>query len=88
MRAMQVTAYDQPLSRARVWKCPCPPLAKVLIKVETCGLTLAICLMIKALPAKAPASALYTGDGNWRQRCRPWAEGVTDLCRRSSVIAA
>ncbi len=54
MRAMQITAYNTPLSLQDV-PMPAPEAGEVLVKVETCGLNFADLLSIKGTYQEKPA---------------------------------
>ena len=54
MRAMQITAYNTPLSMQDV-PMPTPQAGEVLVKVETCGLNFADLLSIKGTYQEKPA---------------------------------
>ncbi|WP_120504154.1 NADPH:quinone oxidoreductase family protein [Sulfitobacter mediterraneus] len=54
MRAMQITAYNTPLSLQDV-PMPAPKAGEVLVKVETCGLNFADLLSIKGTYQEKPA---------------------------------
>jgi len=77
MRAMQVTAYDQPLSEQEL-EMPVPAAGEVLIKVETCGLNFGDLLMIKGTYQQKPICPLHWG-WNWRAALPPWAKGLPIL---------
>ena len=53
MRAMQVTAYDQPLSMQEL-DVPAPEAGQVLVKVHTCGLNFGDLLIIKGTYQEKP----------------------------------
>mgnify|MGYP003636371027 FL=1 len=53
MRAMQVTAYDQPLKMQDL-EMPMPGPGEVLVKVETCGLNFGDLLLIKGTYQEKP----------------------------------
>ncbi len=53
MRAMQVTAYDQPLSMQDL-EMPVPTAGQVLVKIETCGLNFGDLLIIKGTYQEKP----------------------------------
>ncbi len=53
MRAMQVTAYDEPLSLQEV-KMPSPAKGQVLVQVDTCGLNFGDLLIIKGTYQEKP----------------------------------
>ncbi|NNE52187.1 MAG: NADPH:quinone oxidoreductase family protein [Sulfitobacter sp.] len=53
MRAMQVTAYDQPLELKEL-ELPVPGPGEVLVKVETCGLNFGDTLLIKGTYQEKP----------------------------------
>jgi NADPH2:quinone reductase len=53
MRAMQVTAYDQPLKMQDL-EMPIPGPGEVLVKVETCGLNFGDLLLIKGTYQEKP----------------------------------
>jgi len=75
MRAMQVTAYDQPFVRARAGM-PVPAAGEVLIKVKPAALTLAIC-DDKGTYQQSPILALFNWGWNWRAAFAAVGEGVT-----------
>lgn len=60
MRAMQVTAYDTPLSLREV-DMPIPAKGQVQIKVDTCGLNFGDTLMIKGTYQEKPALPVTIG---------------------------
>ena len=60
MRAMQVTAYDQPLSMQDV-EMPVPGSGQVLIQVDTCGLNFGDLLIIKGTYQEKPALPFTLG---------------------------
>jgi NADPH2:quinone reductase len=53
MRAMQVTAYDQPLSMQEV-DIPTPKAGEVLVRIDTCGMNFGDTLMIKGTYQEKP----------------------------------
>jgi NADPH2:quinone reductase len=53
MRAMQVTAYDQPLSMQEL-ETPTPAAGEVLVQIETCGLNFGDLLIIKGTYQEKP----------------------------------
>lgn len=53
MRAMQVTAYDEPLKMQEL-EMPMPGPGEVLIKIDTCGMNFADTLMIKGTYQEKP----------------------------------
>lgn len=53
MRAMQVTAYNEPLKMQEL-EMPVPSAGEVLIKIDTCGLNFADTLMIKGTYQEKP----------------------------------
>lgn len=53
MRAMQVTAYDQPLSLQEL-EMPVPQKGQVLVEIETCGLNFGDLLIIKGTYQEKP----------------------------------
>lgn len=53
MRAMQVTAYDQPLSMQEL-EMPVPAKGQVLVEIETCGLNFGDLLIIKGTYQEKP----------------------------------
>lgn len=53
MRAMQVTAYDQPLSMQEV-DIPTPKAGEVLVRINTCGMNFGDTLMIKGTYQEKP----------------------------------
>jgi NADPH2:quinone reductase len=53
MRAMQVTAYDAPLT-LRDLEIPVPGAGEVLVRVETCGMNFADTLMVKGTYQEKP----------------------------------
>ncbi len=60
MRAMQVTAYDQPLT-LQTLEMPMPAAGEVLVKVETCGLNFGDTLLIKGTYQEKPALPFTLG---------------------------
>ncbi|MGJ8558082.1 MAG: NADPH:quinone oxidoreductase family protein [Sulfitobacter geojensis] len=53
MRAMQVTAYDQPLTMQEV-DIPTPKAGEVLVRIDTCGMNFGDTLMIKGTYQEKP----------------------------------
>ena len=53
MRAMQVTAYDAPLSMQDI-EIPVPAAGEVLVKIDTCGMNFGDTLMIKGTYQEKP----------------------------------
>lgn len=60
MRAMQVTAYDHPLSLQEL-EIPVPAAGEVLVKVAACGLNFGDLLMIKGTYQEKPALPFTLG---------------------------
>lgn len=85
MRAMQVTAYDEPLSMQTL-EVPVPGKGEVLVKVDTCGMNFGDTLMIKGTYQEKPPlpftigmelAGTITGVG----------EGVTGLSKGQRIAA-
>ena len=60
MRAMQVTAYDSPLSMQEI-DIPAPGPGQVLVQVEACGMNFGDTLMIKGTYQEKPALPFTIG---------------------------
>ncbi len=60
MRAMQVTAYDTPLSLQEL-EMPVPAAGQVLVQVDTCGMNFGDTLMIKGTYQEKPALPFTIG---------------------------
>ena len=60
MRAMQVTAYDQPLTLQHL-DVPVPRAGEVLVQVDTCGLNFGDLLVIKGTYQEKPALPVTLG---------------------------
>jgi NADPH2:quinone reductase len=60
MRAMQVTALNQPLTLQEV-KTPTPAAGEVLVKIDTCGLNFGDLLIIKGTYQEKPALPFTLG---------------------------
>lgn len=60
MKAMQVTAYDQPLSMQEL-DMPVPGTGQVLVQVDTCGLNFGDLLIIKGTYQEKPALPFTLG---------------------------
>lgn len=60
MRAMQVTAYDQPLSMQDI-QVPTPKAGEVLVKIDACGMNFADTLMIKGTYQEKPPLPFTAG---------------------------
>ncbi|MBB4173343.1 NADPH:quinone oxidoreductase family protein [Sulfitobacter noctilucicola] len=60
MRAMQVTAYDSPLTLQNV-ELPVPSEGEVLVQIDTCGMNFGDTLMIKGTYQEKPALPFTVG---------------------------
>lgn len=60
MRAMQVTAYDQPLSMQEL-EMPIPEAEQVLVQIDTCGLNFGDLLIIKGTYQEKPPLPFTVG---------------------------
>jgi len=85
MRAMQVTAYDAPLSMQEL-EMPIPAAGEVLVKIDTCGMNFADTLMIKGTYQEKPPLPFAVG----MELCgtvKAVGEGVSDLQSGQRVAA-
>ena len=85
MRAMQVTAYDQPLSEQEL-EMPVPAAGEVLIKVDACGLNFGDLLMIKGTYQQKP-DLPFTLGMELSGSVAAVGEGVTDLAVGQRIAA-
>lgn len=85
MRAMQVTAYNEPLVLRNVEK-PTPAAGEVLVRIETCGLNFADTLLIKGTYQEKPTLPFAVGM-ELAGRIEALGEGVEGL-RVGQRIAA
>ena len=85
MRAMQVTAYDQPLSEQEL-EMPVPAAGEVLIKVDACGLNFGDLLMIKGTYQQKP-DLPFTLGMELSGSVAVVGEGVTDLAVGQRIAA-
>ena len=77
MRAMQVTAYGQPL-KMRELEMPIPAAGEVLVEIETCGLNFGDLLLIKGTYQEKPPLPFTLGM-ELAGTVRALGAGVTDL---------
>lgn len=77
MRAMQVTAYDQPLTLQHL-DVPVPRAGEVLVQVDTCGLNFGDLLVIKGTYQEKPALPVTLGM-ELAGTVTALGDGVTDL---------
>ncbi len=77
MRAMQVTAYDEPLSMQEL-EMPMPEAGQVVVEVETCGLNFGDLLLIKGTYQEKPPLPFTLGM-ELAGTISAVGEGVSDL---------
>jgi NADPH2:quinone reductase len=85
MRAMQVTAYDEPLS-LRELELPVPGPGEVLVRIDTCGLNFGDTLMIKGTYQEKPPLPFTIGM-ELAGRVVGLGDGVTTLAKDQRIAA-
>ncbi|MDF3415517.1 NADPH:quinone oxidoreductase family protein [Sulfitobacter sp. M57] len=85
MRAMQVIAYDQPLSMQDI-QVPTPKAGEVLVKIDACGMNFADTLMIKGTYQEKPPLP-FTAGMELAGTVTAVGAGVTTLAEGQRVAA-